>query len=105
MGQFQPGQPKPERSGRKAGTPNKKSQHLGVALDAVGLNIPEKLMELLPQLSAEKQADVLLNLMSYVYPKRKALEVSSRLVSPSQPQIIVTLPSNGREADSPHRRR
>lgn len=31
-------------------------------------------MELLPSLSPEKQADVLVDLMSYVYPKRKAIE-------------------------------
>ncbi|QLY25698.1 hypothetical protein [Bdellovibrio sp. KM01] len=60
--------------GRQKGTPNKKTQLLNEILDAKDFCIPEKLMELLPSLSPEKQADVLVDLMSYVYPKRKAIE-------------------------------
>ncbi|MFV8248092.1 hypothetical protein [Bdellovibrio bacteriovorus] len=74
MGQFTPGQEKKNGSGRQKGTPNKKTQLLNEILDAKDFCIPEKLMELLPSLSPEKQADILVDLMSYVYPKRKAIE-------------------------------
>ncbi|MGZ3775201.1 MAG: hypothetical protein ACXVCY_15020 [Pseudobdellovibrionaceae bacterium] len=73
MGQFQLGQIKPPGSGRKKGTPNKKSQSLSEILNAHDFNVPEKLIELLPQLSAERQADLLLDLMGYLYPKRKPM--------------------------------
>lgn len=46
------------------------------ALSTGGLDVPQRLINLLPNLSNEKQADVLLNLMAYLYPKRKAIEHS-----------------------------
>ena len=52
-------------------------------------------MELLPKLKKEKQADVLITLMSYIYPKRKAVEIS--IEQQSQTRVIVHIPSNGRE--------
>lgn len=77
MGRFQPGQEKPIGSGRKRGSPNKRHEHIVDALSAVGLNVPERLFQLLPELSIEKQADVLLSLMVYLYPKRKAVEMTT----------------------------
>lgn len=74
MSKFEPGQEKINNSGRKKGTLNKNSKHLADVLESIGFNIPEKLVEILPQLTIEKQADVLINLMSYIYPKRKAVE-------------------------------
>jgi hypothetical protein len=97
MGHFQRGQKKPLGSGRKRGTPNKKTQHLSEALDSLGLNVPERLIQLLPQLSSERQVDVLLEILGYLYPRRKALEVSAERVNDVGPQVIVSLPSNGRE--------
>ncbi len=61
--------------GRKKGTPNKKSINLQDSLESNGLSVVERLTELLPQLAIEKQADVLLSLMPYLHPKRKAIEV------------------------------
>lgn len=69
-----PGRPK--YGGRKKGTPNKKTEHLIETFKALNLDVPERIVELLPKLSPEKQAEVLLELMSYLYPKRKAIEVS-----------------------------
>jgi hypothetical protein len=74
MGKFLPGKPRLAKSGRKKGTPNKKTVVLLEVLELVGLNVPQKLTELLPSLEPEKQADVLLELLSYLYPKRKALD-------------------------------
>lgn len=63
-------------SGRKKGTPNKKTLVLTEILESLDCDVTQKLTELLPQLNPEKQADVLLELMSYLFPKRKALEVT-----------------------------
>lgn len=63
--------------GRKKGTPNKRTLHLFENLNSVGLDVISKLSEILPQLPIEKQADVLLELMPYIYPKRKAIELST----------------------------
>jgi len=96
MASFQVGQSKPKGSGRKEGTPNKRSQNLAEALDSLNFNIPEKLVQLLPKLSPEKQVDILIDLMGYLYPKRKAIEVELGTLD-NGPQVILTMPSNGRE--------
>lgn len=38
MGQFQPGQPRPENAGRKEGTPNKRSQLIRDYMEKKGVN-------------------------------------------------------------------
>lgn len=82
--------------GRFKGTPNKKTLVLQDALEKCGIDVVAKLAELLPRLPAEKQADILMNFLSYLYPKRKSVELSSHAVE-NGPQVIVTLPSNGTE--------
>ena len=64
----------PKTGGRKKGTPNKTTQDLKELLETMNLNIPEQICQLLPQLPVEKRTDVLLNLLSYIYPKRRAIE-------------------------------
>jgi len=76
MGQFQPGQSKPSGSGRKRGTSNKKTMNLEATLESYGIDLVGQIAELLPQLAVDKRADVLLNLIGYIYPKRKAVETS-----------------------------
>lgn len=63
-------------SGRQKGTPNKKTQVLAEILENLSLDVPQKIAELLPSMPPEKQADVLLELMTYLFPKRKALELT-----------------------------
>ena len=91
--------PKPigstKSGGRIKGTLNKKTQHLTDALEELNFSVIERLVELMPKLSLEKQADILLNLMSYLYPKRKAFELTN-LQSINMPQVILTMPDNGR---------
>lgn len=67
---------KVEGSGRKRGTPNKKTVVLSALFESKGIDIPLKLLELIPQLTPEKQADILLNLLPYLYPKFRATENS-----------------------------
>lgn len=97
MARFQPGQDKPQKSGRKKGVPNRKTALLQKSLDELGHELPTRILELLPELSTEKQVDVYLELMQYIFPKRKALEhQDSRRESNSQ--VVLILPKNGREA-------
>lgn len=84
--------------GRRKGTPNKKTLCLIKSLENNNIDIINEIAALLPQLGPEKKADVLLNIMSYIFPKRKAIELSGSEESSSGPHIVVTLPSNGREA-------
>jgi hypothetical protein len=63
-------------SGRQKGTPNKKTLILSEILDGLNCDVPQKITELLPAMPPEKQADVLLELMTYLFPKRKALELT-----------------------------
>lgn len=96
MSKFQPGQKKPINSGRKRGTPNKKSQILTEALRYHGIDIPQQLSETLPQLTPDKRADVLLSLMQFIYPKKKAVEYSfQEQDSPNEIKIqVVSSPKN-----------
>ncbi len=76
MGKFTPGTPKHPASGRKPGTPNKKTVELKSVLDELSVDPVRALFDLLPMLDLEKQADVYMRMMEYLYPKRKAVEHS-----------------------------
>lgn len=82
----------PKSGGRKKGTPNKSSANLFESLEKHKIDIIERLAKILPDLAVEKQADVLLNLMSYIYPKRKAVEME---IAPPEPdkteEMIITI--------------
>lgn len=84
----------PKTGGRKKGTPNKRTQVLHEVLDELGFDVIEKLNKLLPQLKPDKQAGVLLDLLTYLYPKRKAIEISGENGAPIQ---IQTLTPNQRQ--------
>ncbi len=62
--------------GRKKGTPNKKTFILRDVLDSFGCDVPQRIVDLLPELKPEKQADILVELMKYLFPTRKAIEHS-----------------------------
>ncbi len=87
MSKFIPGQSKPKGSGRKKGSPNKRSMILDEELIKFGLNVPQKIAELIPKLPIEKQLDALLDLMNYIYPKRKSLEHEKLQNVPDQLQV------------------
>lgn len=82
MAQFEPGSPKPAGSGRRKGTPNTRTLHLMEALESIDFNVPERLIRLLPELAADKQAEILVELMGYLFPKRKATELSLTVPAP-----------------------
>jgi carbamoylphosphate synthase large subunit len=64
----------PKTGGRRKGTPNQKTLELQEALEAHGVDVVGQLAELLPKLTDDRRTDVLLDLMGYLYPKRKAVE-------------------------------
>ena len=82
--------------GRKKGTPNKRTKVLSEALLNNGIDIPQKLAEIFPNLSYDKQADVLLSLMSFVYPKRKSIEIAEESIEPKNEkfEIVFVSPKN-----------
>jgi hypothetical protein len=92
MAQFQEGQEKPEGSGRKVGAPNKKTMQLHAVFEELGLSVPERILELLPKLTPIEQTKVLLELMPYLYPKRKAVEISSFSDDKFKPLVNIYLP-------------
>lgn len=61
--------------GRKKGTPNKKSLDIHDDLEILKLNPFEIIQKNLPLCEPEKQIDVSLCLLQYLYPKRKAIEI------------------------------
>ena len=66
---------RPKTGGRKKGTPNKSTLGLQEALEAHGIDVVAQLSELIPTLKVEKRADVLMSLMTYLYPKRRSIEL------------------------------
>jgi len=60
--------------GRTKGTPNKSTAEFKELLLKHGIDPVKKLGHVFPHLEPEKQADVLLKLMEFLYPKRKAVE-------------------------------
>ncbi|MGE4106485.1 MAG: hypothetical protein AB7F66_04670 [Bacteriovoracia bacterium] len=64
----------PKTGGRRKGVPNKKTHLLVEALRAGGVEPVSRICDLLPQLSPKEQANLLVQLLGYIYPKRKAIE-------------------------------
>lgn len=62
--------------GRKKGTLNVKTAELHARLSSLGLDPIQGLSETIKELDPEQQAHIYLGLMPYLYPKRKAIEIS-----------------------------
>jgi hypothetical protein len=63
-------------SGRAKGTPNKRTLELQEKLFTLGLSPLEELSKIMPELKPETQCHVYLSLLPYLYPKRKAIEIT-----------------------------
>jgi len=59
---------------RLPGSPNRRTLLLKAELDAAGVDLTKDLLALLPDLPPLERAKVLLELMGFVYPKRKAID-------------------------------
>ena len=79
MGQFKAGEKRPERAGRKKGTPNKITSSLIEILEKANYCPAAEILKILQNpkalMSTSDKVRFNLELMSYIYPKRKAIEV------------------------------
>lgn len=66
----------PKTGGRKKGSLNKKTHDLFQIFENNNFDVPTQLINILPKLDENRQAEVLLKLMEYLYPKRKAATFS-----------------------------
>ncbi len=65
--------------GRQKGTPNKVTKDLiDIVHECLGMSLPEKIFELFPGLQKSQKAQVLMQMMDYIYPKRKAIDVTTK---------------------------
>lgn len=78
---FKKGDAKPVNSGRKAGTPHKKSLFVREILENHGINLAEQIVVRLPKLSALEQVRALTALLPYVYPKLSSVEHSGEILT------------------------
>lgn len=78
MAKFKKGDKKPEGSGRKKGTKNKLNLGVEEALNARGIDCVEELLKIAETTDKEEvRLTVFKELIKYVYPQRKAVEMSS----------------------------
>jgi len=77
--------------GRKAGTPNRKTQEIGELLESLGHNPIEAMVQIAtePKASLELRGRMNAEPAQYVYPKRKAAEVASDQGAPIVPSRVV----------------
>lgn len=73
------GKSKPKTGGRKAGVPNKRTGELSQRIEELlgGQDLPQAILSRIKKLSLERQAEFLMELMPYVYPRRKAAEIKT----------------------------
>ena len=88
----------PKTGGRKKGTPNRRTLVVKSVAEALGLDVPARLVEILPKLHPDKQADVLLELMGYLFPKRKAIDVKMEDFNHNRETLALDI-SNGGERE------
>ena len=87
-GQFQTGMKRPENAGRKKGTPNRKTKEL---MELLGdYNPALSLLEILNdnKVPIELKIKINLDLMSYIYPKRKSVESKEQVLLFTNPEIV-----------------
>jgi hypothetical protein len=66
---FKKGQPRPANAGRKKGTPNKST--LMIKLQELNYDVVQKLIDSLEAQPQYMQADHLIKLLEFMYPKKK----------------------------------
>lgn len=59
--------------GREKGTPNRKSQTIESLIDLDEINLPGEILNCCESLEPLEKAQIMLKLMEYIYPKRKAI--------------------------------
>jgi hypothetical protein len=77
--------------GRIAGTPNRKTQEISALLESLGCNPIEGMAQIATneKHSPELRGRMFAELVQYVYPKRKAVELATDPVAPPQSKLVV----------------
>ena len=66
-------------------------------IDSNKFDLPQMMLDSALELPPTERATILLKLMEFIYPKRKAVDIKSES-SISNPIVRVVIPSNSREA-------
>jgi hypothetical protein len=79
--------------GRKAGTPNRKTDEISALLESLGHNPIEAMVRIAtdPNASLELRGTMNAELAQYVYPKRKAVEVATDLDAPIVHKVVLKM--------------
>ncbi len=87
-GQFQKGMKRPDNAGRKKGTPNRKTRELLELLS--DYNPAVSLLEILKsdRVPIDLKIKINLDLMSYIYPKRKSVESKEQVLLFNNPEKV-----------------
>lgn len=82
----------PKTGGRLKGTPNKGSLSLDYLVENFEFNPLKELISILPTLEPDQRASILLRMLDFIYPKKKAIEISPSELSDEdealRPRII-----------------
>lgn len=74
---YPKGKPRPEGAGRKKGTPNRNTRDLIAKCDEMGLDVFGAMIEIAMNGDDEQRFHMLKEIAQYIYPKRKAVELSN----------------------------
>lgn len=74
--------------GRKKGTPNKNRPDLIRELEARNFNVLDEILKILPSLDAAMKIRSLLNLMEYIYPRKRAITIDEEETQAIQAKIV-----------------
>ena len=86
-----PGTPRMPGSGRKKGTPNKRSQAIIERIESSGKDPLAVMLDLLDDEDANLRFQASKELLGYLYAKRKAIEVTGADGAPIQSQVVATV--------------
>ena len=74
-----------------AGTPNRRTQEIQQLLESLGHNPIEAMVQIAnnPKASLELRERMTAELATYLYPRRKAMEIATDSVAPQQSKLVV----------------
>lgn len=89
-GLFKKGNPRPPGAGRRAGTPNKRTQTVIEIVEASGKNPIAVILDLLDHSDPNIKLSAAKAVCEYIYPKRKHLDIDASTASVVIPHQTVT---------------
>ncbi len=83
----------PKTGGRLPGTPNKRTLELAAKLEEHGIDPLAEIAAALPDLTSERRIEVMLALLPFLFPKRKAIALAIETDEPSESRLIIDMGS------------